>query len=241
MEFFNKKNISEILKNYIDTDFKEINSKPSIRIEGTFEDSYSLSIINRNLALALDKLDQDVSLFATTGTGDYIPQKGSIKDKRVRELWKNDPKFPFFSIRNIYPPRTKDMNGRYNLIYFFWEESALPQEWIDDLNSLDGILVPTNFVKDVLINSGINTRIGVIPTGVQIDHFEKDVLPAELHTNKKFLFFNVGSGFPRKGIDVLLKAYTKEFSREDDVCLVVKTFPNIHNNIAEQIKKHCET
>lgn len=63
MEFFNKKNISEILKNYIDTDFKEINSKPSIRIEGTFEDSYSLSIINRNLALALDKLDQDVSLF----------------------------------------------------------------------------------------------------------------------------------------------------------------------------------
>ncbi|HOW14883.1 glycosyltransferase [Methanosarcina sp.] len=236
LEFFNKKNISGILKNYIDTDFKEIDSRPSIRIEGTFEDSYSLSIINRNLALVLDRLGQNVSLFATTGTGDYVPKKGSIQDKRVRELWENHVNYPFFAIRNIYPPRTKDMNGRYNLIYFFWEESVLPQEWIDDLNSLDGILVPTNFVKDVLINSGINTRIGVIPSGVQVEHFEKDVLPAELHTNKKFLFFNVGSGFPRKGIDVLLKAYAKEFSREDDVCLVVKTFPNIHNNISEQIK-----
>jgi glycosyltransferase involved in cell wall biosynthesis len=236
LEFFDKKNIAGILKHYIDTDFKNVDSKPSIRIEGTFEDSYSLSIINRNLALALDKLDQNVSLFATTGTGDYIPKKGSIKDKRVRELWENDPKFPFFAIRTIYPPRTKDMKGRYNLFYFFWEESVIPQEWIDDFNSLDGILVPTNFVKDVLINSGINARIGVIPTGVQIDHLEKDVLPAELHTNKKFLFFNVGSGFPRKGIDVLLKAYAKEFSREDDVCLVVKTFPNIHNDISEQIK-----
>lgn len=236
LEFFDKNNIAEILKHYINTDFKNIDSKPSIRIEGTFEDSYSLSIINRNLALALDKLDQNISLFATTGTGDYIPKKGNIKDKRVRELWENDPKFPFFAIRNIYPPRTKDMNGRHNLIYFFWEESVIPQEWLDDLNSLDGILVPTNFVKDVLINSGINTRIGIIPTGVQIDNFEKDLLPDELHTNKKFLFLNIGSGFPRKGVDVLLRAYAKEFSREDDVCLVVKTFPNIHNNISEQIK-----
>lgn len=236
LEFFNRENISGILKNYIDTDFKEIYSKPSIRIEGTFEDSYSLSIVNRNLALALDKLDQNVSLFATTGTGDYIPKKGSIKDKRVRDLCENPVKFPFFAIRNIYPPRTKDMNGRYNLIYFFWEESVLPKEWLDDLNSLDGILVPTNFVKDVLINSGINTRIGVIPPGVQLDPVEKDVLPAEFRTNKKFVFFNVGSGFPRKGIDVLLKAYAREFSREDDVCLVVKTFPNAHNNISEQIK-----
>ncbi len=236
LEFFNKKNIAEILKHYIDTDFKDINSKPSIRIEGTFEDSYSLSIINRNLALGLDKLDQNTSLFATTGTGDYIPKKGSIKDKRVRELWENDPKFPFFAIRNIYPPRIKDMKGRHNLIYFFWEESVIPQEWVNDFNSLDGILVPTNFVKDVLINSEVNARIGVIPPGVQISHFEKDILPEELHTNKKFLFFNVGSGFPRKGIDVLLKAYAKGFSRDNDVCLVLKTFQNIHNNVSEQVK-----
>jgi glycosyltransferase involved in cell wall biosynthesis len=46
----------------------------------------------------------------------------------------------------------------------------------------------------------------------------------------------VGSGFPRKGNDVLLEAYVKEFSKDDDVSLVLKTFPNPHNHTSEQIK-----
>lgn len=236
LEFFSRERITGILKDYIDTDFKDTYSKSTIRIEGTFEDSYSLSIVNRNLAIALDKLGYNVSLFATTGAGDYVPKKGSITDKKVKTLWENQIRYPTFAIRNIYPPRIKDMQGRYNLIYFAWEESSVPWEWINDFNSLDGILVPSNFVKKVLIKSGVKSRIEVIPNGVEVDVFQKDILPMKLNTNKKFLFFNVGSGFPRKGIDVLLRAYAKEFSKDDDVCLVLKTFPNPHNHTSEQIK-----
>lgn len=236
LEFFSRERIAGILKNYIDTDFKDTDSKSTIRIEGTFEDSYSLSIVNRNLAIALDKLGYSVSLFATTGSGDYVPKKGSITDKKAKMLWENQIRHPTFAIRNIYPPRIKDMRGRYNLIYFAWEESSVPGEWINDFNTLDGILVPSNFVKEVLIKSGVKSRIEVIPNGVEIDLFRKDISPMKLNTNKKFLFFNVGSGFPRKGIDVLLKAYVKEFSKDDDVCLVLKTFPNPHNHTSEQIK-----
>jgi glycosyltransferase involved in cell wall biosynthesis len=186
--------------------------------------------------LALDKLGYKVSLFATTGTGDYVPKKSSITEEKVKMLWENQIKHPTFAIRNIYPPRIKDMRGRYNLISFAWEESSIPREWIDDLNTLDGISVTTNFVKDVLTKSGVKSRIEVIPNGVEIDLFQKDIPPMKLNTNKKFLFLNVGSGFPRKGIDVLLKAYVKEFSKDDDVCLVLKTFPNPHNHTSEQIK-----
>jgi len=235
LEFFSRERITEILKNYIDTDFKDTDSQSTIRIEGTFEDSYSLSIVNRNLAMALDKLSYKVSLFAITGNGNYVPKKNSITDKKVKMLWENQIRYPTFAIRNIYPPRIKDMKGRYNLIYFFWEESSVPREWIDDFNTLDGMLVPTNFVKDVLIKSGVKSRIEVIPTGVEIDLFQKDIPSMKINTNKKFLFLNVGSGFPRKGIDVLLKAYVKEFSKDDDVCLVLKTFPNPHNHVSEQI------
>lgn len=237
LQSFSRQRIMGILKHYIDTDFKETtNFQPTIRIEGTFEDSYSLSIVNRNIALALNRLGYKVSLFATTGTGDYVPKKDSINNKDVKMLWENQIRSPTFAIRNIYPPRIKDMKGRYNLIYFFWEESSVPREWIDDFNILDGMLVPTNFVKDVLIKSGVKTIIEVIPTGVEIDPFQKNTPPMRINTDKKFLFLNVGSGFPRKGIDVLLEAYVKEFSKEDDVCLVLKTFPNPHNKTSEQIK-----
>lgn len=236
LKFFSRERIAEILKHYIYTDFKGTDSKSTVRIEGTFEDSYSLSIVNRNLALALDKLGCQVSLFATTGTGDYVPKKSSIKDETVKMLWENQILYPTFAIRNIYPPRIKDMRGRYNLIYFFWEESAVPHEWIDDFNSLDGVLVPTNFVKNVLIKSGVKSLIEVMPTGIEIDLFQKNTSPMKLKTNKKYSFLNIGSGFPRKGIDVLLKAYAKEFSKDDDVCLVLKTFPNPHNQISKQIE-----
>ena len=41
-------------------------------------------------------------------------------------------------------------------------------------------------------------------------------------TARRFLFLFVGGTIPRKGFDLVLDAYLSEFSKEDDVCLVVK-------------------
>jgi glycosyltransferase involved in cell wall biosynthesis len=233
---FRKDKIENILKIYLDQTYKKKLDMLNIRIEGTFEDSYSLSIVNRELALALDKLGHNVSLYATTGSGDYIPLAQSIKDERVKALWSNMMPNPEYAIRNIYPPRVKDLKGRYKLINFYWEESLIPDKWIADFNTLDGIISPTRFVKNVLEDSGVRCRIEVIPPGVDIDTFKSDMPPMKLETNKKFAFLNIGSGFPRKGIDVLIKAFTEEFSKQENVCLVLKTFPNIHNRVADYIK-----
>ena len=43
-----------------------------------------------------------------------------------------------------------------------------------------------------------------------------------LQTRKRFKFLFVGGTLPRKGFDLLLKAYRLVFSAADDVCLVVK-------------------
>ena len=230
---FRKDKIEKILVDYLEEIY--IN-KLNIRVEGTFEDSYSLSIVNRNLALALDRIGQNVSLYATSGNGDYVPAQGSITDARVEVLWRNAMNKPDFVIRNIYPPRVKDLKGRYNLIYFAWEESQIPKQWAMDFNKLDGIMVPSTFVKKVLEYSGVHSRIEVIPNCVDIDLFSRNISPMTIKTDKKFIFLNIGSGFPRKGIDVLITAYVEEFSSHDDVCLVLKTFPNIHNNISDLIK-----
>jgi len=236
LKYYNKDKIGIMLRSYLEMIAENKKSKPSIRIEGTFEDSYSLSIVNRNLALALDALGENVSIYATTGSGDYTPKEGSINDEKVKSLWEKRILNPYFVIRNIYPPRITDMKGKYNLINFAWEESLIPNQWVGDFNRLDGIMVPSNFVKNVLINSGVTSKIEVIPNIIDIGLFTREVKPMESYTRKGFVFLNIGSGFPRKGVDVLIRAYTEEFTSDDDVSLILKSFPNIHNNIQELIK-----
>ena len=47
---------------------------------------------------------------------------------------------PEITIRNLYPPRVNDVNGGMNFLYFFWEDSLVPPEWVADFNRhLDGI------------------------------------------------------------------------------------------------------
>jgi glycosyltransferase involved in cell wall biosynthesis len=169
------------------------------------------------MALALDRLGYKVSLFATTGAGDYVPKKGSIADKKVKMLWENKIRHPTFAIRNIYPPRIKDMKGRYNLISFAWEESSIPREWIDDFNLLDGISVTSNFVKDVLIKSGVKSSIEVIPNGVEIDLFQKDIPPMKLHTNKKFLFLSSrNTPINQRTVEIMIKKHITNAGLTDD-------------------------
>ncbi|MFX6019157.1 hypothetical protein ABTF08_19970, partial [Acinetobacter baumannii] len=52
---------------------------------------------------------------------------------------------------------------------------------------------------------------------------------------KSYRFLHVSSCFPRKGPDALLAAYGQAFRDTDDVSLVIKTFPNPHNNVEEQL------
>ncbi len=235
---FDRESIERIFRTQLDNLINNnINSKKTIRVEGTFEDSYSLSIINRNLVLALDAIPMyDVSLFATTGPGDYTPDLKIIKDTKVIELYNKKFDLPDFVIRNIYPPRIYDMRGRNRLIYFYWEESRIPQQWVHEFNKLEAVLAPSSFVKKVMIDSGVKTQIFVVLNGLNHGLLKiNPKKPRNITTKKKYKFLNISSGFPRKGIDVLLDAFCEEFTANDDVCLIVKTFPNIHNNISELI------
>jgi glycosyltransferase involved in cell wall biosynthesis len=211
--------------------------KKSIRIEGTFEDSYSLSIVNRNLALALsENPNYNVSLYATTGDGDYVPNLKIINNPKVIELYNNKLNMPDFTIRNIYPPRISGMRAKNRITYFAWEESRIPQEWVNDFNKLDAIFVPSTFVMNILKNSGVKKRMFIIPNAISQELLNiVPVMPLEINNKKNYKFLNISSGFPRKGIDILINAFVEEFSKTDDVCLIIKTFPNIHNKVVELI------
>jgi len=217
------------------------NKITSWRVEGPLDSSYSLSILNRYFAEAINAKGYQLSLHNTEGYGDYLPNLKYLKSyKLIYSKLLESNKSNNINIsnaiisRNLYPPRVKDMKGFFNLLHTYgWEESGFPSEWVDELNTyLQGITVMSGFVKKVLIDNGVYIPIKV--SGLGLDHIDKINIKNEyIIESKKYKILHLSSCFPRKGIDVLLKAYGDKFTINDDVSLIIKTFKNPHNNVQD--------
>jgi len=207
------------------------------RIEGPFDSSYSLALLNRETARALTALGHDVLLHSTEGPGDFMPdQHFLLENPDVARLYNRSLKMtataPDVTSRNLYPPRVSDMRGRLNFLHEYgWEETGFPFEWVEAFNlSLQGITVMSNHVEKIMIDNGVNVPISVSEIGV--DHWLRVVADTTFQISaRKFRFLHVSSCFPRKGADVMLEAYGRAFRSSDDVTLIIKTFANPHNEI----------
>jgi len=234
-----KEKLSSIITSVIQN---KIHADVIYRIEGPFDSSYSLALINREMAIALNVLyPGKVALHSTEGPGDFEPDQVFIsRHPEIKDLWDKSKLniLPEVLGRNLYPPRVSEMRGKINILNDYgWEESGFPQKYVDDFNrELDGITVMSTYVEKVLINNGV--RVPISPVGVGTDHILR-LQPKRITKNlgSTFKFLHISSGFPRKGVDILLSAYVRAFSKNDNVSLILKTFPNIHNDVEDQVKK----
>ena len=205
------------------------NSYPLL-IEGHFEGTYSLSILNREFTSAIQSVYPEVEhreiSFHSTEMGFF----GNSSDKRS-SLNTNA-----IVSRNAYPPLAHDMQGTWNFFHCFnWEETEFPAEYVMEFNHfLDGVTCASTEVQKSLIDSGVR-----IPTRVVSLARTNSSGGSVASTSAKpgFNFLHISSGFPRKGVDVLVKAFEEEFSQIPDAFLTIKTFPNPHQNIEEIISE----
>jgi glycosyltransferase involved in cell wall biosynthesis len=105
-----------------------------------------------------------------------------------------------------------------------WEFAGkLPTGFAKYYKFTDKILAPSNFCKDVFVNSGIPAdHVEIVPHGVG-DNFLHGTHIHKLSTNKAFKFlFNIGQPHLRKGVDILLESWGQAFTKADDVALVAK-------------------
>ncbi len=211
---------------------------PSItwRLEGPFDSSYSLALLNRETARALESLGHRVILHSTEGPGDFLPSAVFLDanpdlNKLYSRSKENSAEQADVSSRNLYPPRVADMNSSLNLLHHYaWEESGFPYDWVESFNEhLQGITCLSRHVEKILIDHGVSVPMSV--SGCGVDHWER-IKPEDKFQakGKSFRFLHVYSCFPRKGAD-LLQAYGRAFTIYDDITLVIKTFPNPHNEI----------
>jgi glycosyltransferase involved in cell wall biosynthesis len=91
---------------------------------------------------------------------------------------------------------------------------------IHHLKSVDRLFVCSEWAKQVCRDNGIESRIDVIPLGVDTSIFCKDDSVAQHRaywTRNKTVFVNVGKWEVRKGHNELLEAFNKAFTPEDNV------------------------
>src|SRR6201999_4003115 len=88
------------------------------------------------------------------------------------------------------------------------------------------VWVPSQFNVETFAASGVEReKLVVMPESVDENEFNPDrheSLP--LPNRAKFNFLAIFEWSRRKGWDVLLSAYLREFSADDDVCLYLRTY-----------------
>ena len=107
-----------------------------------------------------------------------------------------------------------------------FETDRIPDSWVFHCNELDEIWVPSHFNLETFAASGVARRkLRVLPELVDEREFDPGRhQPLPLSNRRGFNFLSVFEWSSRKGWDVLLSAYFREFSLDDDVCLYLKTY-----------------
>lgn len=192
---------------------------PVVRWEGDFSTNHSLGIVNSALSSRL--MASGLFNFIAVNPDDGVVQ-GTVLPSNVppRDLWAE------ITVRHRWPPDLRRPHSGKWVLMQPWEYGALPRIWYVPMKYwVDEVWVNSEYTRECYIRSGIPAnKIKVLPLGFDPELFAPEGRSFPLNTRKRFKFLFVGGTIPRKGIDLLLEAYTEEFSSSDDVCLIIKDF-----------------
>ena len=113
--------------------------------------------------------------------------------------------------------------ARVNIGRTMFETDRIPAAWVKTCNEMDETWVPTHFNIETFTRAGVRReKLFVIPGGVDPEIYSPNAAPLGWPDKKGYNFLSIFEWNARKGWDVLLKAYFTEFSRKDDVALLLK-------------------
>lgn len=211
-------------------DRRSVGPRPRFRLAGPLKGDYSLAVVNRHFALALQAADCDVELISQEDDlGDDAHFLATGLQSQLVSATSEPARNTLLSV-NDWPIRVPAPGQRAFVHCFAWEESILPFDMAVRLSRNTLVATTAEFVTRACINSGVTSRVVTIGNGT--DHILRPAADRPLRNTREarpFRFVHISSCFPRKGIDVLLAAYFAEFSGDDNVELLIKTFDNPHN------------
>jgi glycosyltransferase involved in cell wall biosynthesis len=157
------------------------------------------------------------------GIADGLFDRGHRVIHRAQASGMSDDNGP--GITHSWPPDFDAVTFGPTVIVLPWEFGAPPQEWVEKARArADRVWVPSAYVRDGYVAAGLPPGVvEVVPNGVDHERYRPEGPKRDLpEAGCTFLF--VGGSIWRKGVDLLLGAWTEAFGPDDDVQLVVKDF-----------------
>ena len=180
-------------------------------IQGNFNVTGSYGRVNNAIAQYFQKIRPEWEVVCDSWDGPLA---------ETMNPWGMKGEKPDVVIRQIWPPQFRHWpDGATRIVIQPWEYGAVPLEWIQSMEDVDWIWVPSSSVKEGWIQSGASPhKIRIIPNGID------SVLP-HLPDKKSapFTFLFIGGPIYRKGIDLVFEALSRAFPNPDpDIQLVIK-------------------
>jgi glycosyltransferase involved in cell wall biosynthesis len=138
-----------------------------------------------------------------------------------------------------FPINVVDLKTRYRIIYSMYEADDIPEAWQGPVREADEVWVPTHFLGPVF--GKYTRRLKLVPWGIDTEAFKR----GEGQPNDVYTFGAVGVQSPRKGTDVLVKAFDNAFGESGKARLIIKTrdtrtMPEISNKYIEVVDEEWE-
>lgn len=125
------------------------------------------------------------------------------------------------------PPPLPNIKRRIGITLF--ETDRIPAGWAELCNGMDEVWVPSAFNFDTFSRGGVSpAKLRVVPYPIDVARFDpgRAYRPIRLSPHA-FAFLYVFAFNHRKGFDLLIQAFCRAFSAQDDVSLVLKTYVNM--------------
>ena len=192
-----------------------------VRWEGRLFAHHSLANANRELVGRL-VADPDLDLDLVV---QEQPQQAPTATSFLRSTLPSSLD-PAVTVRHQWPPDLTPVPTGKLVLVQPWEYGGLPDDWVSALTThVDEAWVYTSWLRDCYVRSGVPAeKVHLVPLGVDAELFNPAGPTYPLETKATVRLLYVGGLIPRKGTDLLLRAFTEEFGADDDVALVVKCF-----------------
>jgi glycosyltransferase involved in cell wall biosynthesis len=194
---------------------------------------YIADYILRNIPISWQRLQFDNS------KNDQNYYVDALCESVVNKVYKKYKRVILHSTPDLWDSFIKENKNINEIIGFCtWETSKLPEKWVEHINLVSEVWVPSTFNKECFINSGVKSKIEVVPhiwhkqllynkKEVDVYDYSKNLIP-----RNKFTFYTVGELNNRKGIEELVTVFDR-FNREyPDTQLIIKTHFKEYNSMS---------
>ena len=187
---------------------------------GHYKDGTGWGDAAKNNILALHKAGVEVVPRAIS-----YNETDSETDEKILELEQKSTEGCDICIQHTLPSNYVYDSRFKNIGYLAIESSDFCDTlWHKNINMMDELWVPSEYVKKACVKSGVTIPIKIAPHALDIDSYTNSPDGAKIEQLlDTFNFVFVGEFIERKNIKALLRAFHTEFHPKEPVNLLIKT------------------